>query len=420
MQLLCLRFLTISILLPQILAHRGVPTLQEVLARVPGLSSFHNLLTTHFPELEAILSAQKQFSSFATLLAPSDDAFDRLAGSSLGPMLASNDTDTIRALLNYHTAPGNHRLSSVNESFSFFPTLLDNQTYTNVTGGQRLGFVTQGKDELIIVSGGGARSKVEQTDIAFEGGILHVTDSALVPPTPLIETAVAFNLTSFLGAVYQDESLGQLIAESNDVTLFIPHNVGMQRVGSTISSLESNDLSDVLSYHAILGKGGPFFTSSLSNGTVFQTLQSQNIAIQQASNSLFVNSARLLQTDLLIANGVIHVIDNVLNPNNTAAEPDPAVNSQPPAIAGSSLPGGETPFTDVVADLIKPSLVMSSSLATTTMDGDDATDGLRSSTGLASASTASAMETESTNDARSGRTLNCLGSISSSLILLLF
>lgn len=334
----------------------STPSLEDVLADTENLSSFNELLTTEFSSLIANISNQQQSQQYVTLLAPSDSAFDRLGSSSI---FADNSTEAIEAFLNYHIIPGDHQSSTVNQSFGFYPTRLDDTTYTNVSSGQRIGFVKQGDGELIIVSGGGTRSSAERPDIYFSGGVMHVIDSPLLPPQPLIQAAVPFNLTGFLGAGYQNESLAEFITQARDVTLFVPNNIAFEKVGSTVTSIDEQSLSSLINYHIIVGQGGPFYTSSLTNGTVFTSLQGQNITVRQASNSNFVNSARVLQTDLLIANGVMHVIDNVLNPNGTGAVPDPAVGSQAPAMTGTSL--ADTPFTDII-----PSLTSTLSIASTT------------------------------------------------------
>ena len=352
------QFLTvasISVFVALSFAQRSTPSLEDVLADTENLTSLNELLTTEFSDLVVNISSQQQPQQYVTLLAPSDSAFDRLRSSSI---FADNSTEAVEAFLNYHIIPGDHQSSTVNQSFGFFPTRLDDTTYTNVSGGQRIGFVKQGDDELIIVSGGGTRSSAEKTDIYFSGGVMHVIDSPVLPPQPLIQAAVPFNLTGFLGAGYQNQSLAQFITQARDVTLFVPNNIAFEKVGSTVTSIDEQSLSSLINYHIIVGQGGPFYTSSFSNGTIFTSLQGQNITVRQASNSNFVNSARVLQTDLLIANGVMHVIDNVLNPNGTGAVPDPAVGSQAPAMTGTSL--ADTPFTGII-----PSLTSTLSIAST-------------------------------------------------------
>jgi transforming growth factor-beta-induced protein len=47
-----------------------------------------------------------------------------------------NDTEAIRALLEYHILNGTHPSASFGLQPLFAPTLLNNPNYTNVTGGQ--------------------------------------------------------------------------------------------------------------------------------------------------------------------------------------------------------------------------------------------------------------------------------------------
>ncbi len=383
------RFLTvasISTFVALSFAQSSAPSLEDVLADTENLTSFSELLTTEFSDLLVNISSQQQSQQYVTLLAPSDNAFARLGGSGI---FADNSTEAIEAFLNYHIVPGDHQTSTVNQSFGFFPTRLDDTAYTNVSSGQRIGFVKQGIDDIIIISGSGTRSSIEKRNIYFNGGVLHVIDSPVLPPQPLIQAAVPFNLTGFLGAAYQNESFAEFIAQARDITLFVPNNVAFEKVGSTVTSIDEQSLSSLINYHIIVGEGGPFFTSSLINGTILRSLQGQNITVRQASNSNFVNSARVLQSDLLIANGVMHVIDNVLNPNGTGAIPDPAVGPQAPAMTGTSL--GDTPFTDIIN-----SLTSTISIASTTPGSGTSvtgTSGTRRASSTRSSSTGQSTQT---------------------------
>lgn len=355
---------TILILISPSVAQSPAPSLEDVLEKTENLTTFRDILTTQVPELLANLSSQEQSRQYVTLLAPSDEAFERLGESAIGQAFGNNDTDVIRNVLNYHIVPGDHQDSTVTTKFAFLPTRLDAGDYTTVSGGQRLGMVKQGTSELIIVSGGGTRSLAVQKDIFFAGGVMHVIDFPVLPPQSLIQAAVPFNLTGFLGAYYQDLFLNGLINQASDLTLLVPNNVAFERVGSTVTSIDEKSLTSLIYYHIIVGQGGPFYTSSFSNGTTFKTLQGQSVTIRQASNSNFVNGARMLQTDILFANGVIHVIDNVLNPNATRGVPDPAVDVQAPAVPGSSL--ADTPFTSIIPRLTSTVSFTSARTSTTT------------------------------------------------------
>ena len=86
----------------------------------------------------------------------------------------------------------------------------------------------------------------------------------------------------------------------------------------------------------------------MPNGTVLQTLESSNISITHGTNSsLFINSAHVVQADILLENGVVHIIDDVLDPNVADIKPDTsrATSAPSPIISGSSLDDGKVPFT---------------------------------------------------------------------------
>ena len=72
------------------------------------------------------------------------------------------------------------------------------------------------------------------------------------------------------------------------------------------------------------------------NGSSVPSLAGPPLKITIADGSVFVNSAKVLIPDVLVANGVVHIIDNVLNPNNTMAMPQPTASVQSAAFSGAS------------------------------------------------------------------------------------
>ena len=81
----------------------------------------------------------------------------------------------------------------------------------------------------------------------------------------------------------------------------------------------------------------------MKNGTKLQAANGQSLSITVGKGGVFVNNAKVVTADILIANGVLHVIDQVLNPGNqTMAN---STNSQgAPAFSGASSVS-DAPFT---------------------------------------------------------------------------
>ncbi|KAI9806446.1 MAG: hypothetical protein M1833_003633 [Piccolia ochrophora] len=311
--------------------------LTAALSSTPDLSN----LTTYvslFPDLLELLGSATNI----TIVAPSNDAFAELLASPEGAAVAANDTGLVRAVLTYHVLNGTYPASSIGDTPTFVPTLLNDPLYANVTGGQRVEVLTS-EDNVEFISGLRTISTVTQADVNFTGGVIHIVDSVLVPPQNVSTTAVAANLTSLAGALTAAD-LVSTVDSTPDLTIFAPNNEAFQRIGSALGDLSTEDLVSILQYHVVAGTVG--YSSDLSN-TTLQTLGGGEVTITVAGESVFVNGAKVVTPDVLVANGVVHVIDNVLNPNETSAEPDPSAPTQPAAYSGASS-ADSVPFTSGV------------------------------------------------------------------------
>ena len=78
------------------------------------------------------------------------------------------------------------------------------------------------------------------------------------------------------------------------------------------------------------------YSSKLMNNTMLQTMSGANLTITTNNGTVFVDSAKVVTPDVLVANGVIHVIDNVLNPNMTMAVAVPSATTGSAAYSGAS------------------------------------------------------------------------------------
>lgn len=142
-------------------------------------------------------------------------------------------------------------------------------------------------------------------DIAFSGGVIHVIDSVLSIPQNLTSTASSANLTAVAGALTEAD-LGSSLDMMENITVFAPSNDAFAAIGSLIGELSTEDLGNILGYHVVAGTVG--YSSSLMNGTL-TTANGEDVDISIIGGDVFVDSARVIMPDVLIANGVVHVID---------------------------------------------------------------------------------------------------------------
>lgn len=170
-------------------------------------------------------------------------------------------------------------------------------------------------------------------------------DSLLIPPVNLTTTTTSFNLTSLEGAMYNTSRAANYTLTPN-VTIFAPNNDAFESLGPAITNMSTSQLASVLDYHVLPNIVA--YSSSLTNGSVFATRNGgENLTITGAGNNVWINNALLLQADILIANGVLHIIDDVLNPQGPGARPNPQIGDQGVAYASASeVP--ELPFTSYI------------------------------------------------------------------------
>lgn len=199
-------------------------------------------------------------------------------------------------------------------------------------------------------------TKVNNT-ITFDGGVIHIIDRFLTLPQNISTTAIALNLTSAVGALTA-ANLATTVDSTPDLTVFVPNNAAFQAIGGNLANLTIQQITSVLTYHVVAGSP-PLYSTNIMNGSSLQTLNGANVTVRVQGSNVFVNNARVIQPNVLVANGVVHVIDRVLNPGNSTILPDSTTTQQ--AFAGASS-ATNVPYTSGVPT---PTSVIATSAAAT-------------------------------------------------------
>ncbi|EGY21474.1 hypothetical protein VD0002_g2358 [Verticillium dahliae] len=332
-----------------VFAQSDTPSLTEALAsQNDTLSSLTTLIGTLPDEVVQSLGEAQNI----TILAPSNDALEAFLNNTAASAAIAADPGLILAVLQYHILNGTYYASNITGADGplFVPTLLTNETYANVTGGQRVEVIPpEGDDsDVTFYSGLKENSTVQQADLNFTGGTIHIIDRVLTLPLNISDTLRAANLTATLGAV-QRADVGEALGEARDLTVFAPDNSAFAAIANLVggdNGLNQSALASILEYHVVAGQ---VLYSDLIENTTLETLGGGELTVSVVNGSVFVNSAEVVVQDVLISNGVVHVINNVLNPDNTTATPDPSASTPVPAFTGAStVSGGANPLTSGV------------------------------------------------------------------------
>lgn len=278
-------------------------TLPELLAAQNStLSTLVSLLQSQ-PALLSTVAGLKNI----TILAPSNEAFATLLAD---PAVAAKAADPgfVAALLTYHVLKGTFPASAflaATDAPVFVNTYLTNETYSTVEDGQVVEAQTIGGN-VIVASGAGTESKVVATDFNFTGGVVHVIDNVLSIPSDLTGVLGQENLTALAGAV-TTANLGATLTGLEQLTLFAPNNAAFDKIRDVASTLTVEQLTDVLSYHAVAG--AVVYSTDIVDGAMVKTVQGGELKLTIRDGSVFVNDAKVVEANILAKNGVVHIID---------------------------------------------------------------------------------------------------------------
>ena len=140
--------------------------------------------------------------------------------------------------------------------------------------------------------------------------------SAAAQAADIVDTAVAADDFNTLVAAVQAAGLVDTLKGEGPFTVFAPTDEAFAALpeGTVASLLEPENrdqLVAVLTYHVVPGRVMAADVVGLDSA---ETVQGQSIDIQVSGDSVMVDGATVVATDIETDNGVIHVIDQVILP----------------------------------------------------------------------------------------------------------
>lgn len=141
------------------------------------------------------------------------------------------------------------------------------------------------------------------------------TTQEVAPTQTIVEIASSNPDFSTLVTALQTADLVETLSGDGLFTVFAPTNAAFDALPEgTLDSLLADPaaLANVLTYHVVAGSVPAADVVGLTSAT---SLQGQDIAIEVVDGSVVLNgNVNVVQTDIRGTNGIIHVIDAVLIP----------------------------------------------------------------------------------------------------------
>jgi uncharacterized surface protein with fasciclin (FAS1) repeats len=234
-----------------------------------------------------------------TVFAPTDRAFKDLPAGTVDNLLLPENQDLLTSILLYHVA-GTEIGSGMVTMSEYVETLNGQRAYITLQGGQV--FI----DDALV----------QFTDILCTNGVIHVIDTVLMPETRSILELAATNSFRYLVQLAKDADLDDELSGPGDFTVFAPTDAAFEALGqATIDFLRDpanqDTLIDILLYHAV---GERLYADEVVTNASLSMLNGDMTDITVNMNGVFIDDAQIVLTDIQASNGVIHVIDAVIQP----------------------------------------------------------------------------------------------------------
>jgi uncharacterized surface protein with fasciclin (FAS1) repeats len=132
----------------------------------------------------------------------------------------------------------------------------------------------------------------------------------------IVDTAVGAGSFNTLVAAVKAADLVDTLKGPGPYTVFAPTDEAFAKLPEgTVASLlkpeNKEKLQAILLYHVVPGKVSAAEVVKLSSA---KSANDMNLDIMVQGQSVMVNKAQVIQTDIMTSNGIIHVIDTVMLP----------------------------------------------------------------------------------------------------------
>lgn len=307
-------------------------------------------------DLVAALSGEGPFTVFAPTNQAFTDLLAQLDGfDSLDDFSSQQLQDLLAVILTYHVV-GDAALSTDLSNGMSLTTLQGSSLQVSTEGGV---FIQDATD---------VAAEVTTADIEVSNGVVHIIDKVLLPQAildeladiilmPITDLAIGNenlqNLVAALTAANGD--LPTVLRGNGPFTVLAPTDEAFEAFldGAALEDVPVDVLTNVLLNHVISGEVtstdltglGSGYTSTLATGAGEQNV---SLFFDTSDGVTFNGVASVVTPDVKAINGIVHVVDAVIDIPNIVdhAVANPGLSS----LVGALTVGGNTTFTDLLSN----------------------------------------------------------------------
>ncbi|MBT8188834.1 MAG: fasciclin domain-containing protein, partial [Bacteroidia bacterium] len=275
-------------------------TVYDIIADSPD----HNTLEAAV-DAAGLNTALQDNAASLTVFAPTDEAFAAL-GSVVDDLLM-DPMGELSDILLYHVLGAEVASGTITNGLIVEPLNAANTLK-----------ITKTSDGMVFIN----QALVTVTDLPADNGTVHVIDAVLLPTETVVDVAIDNGFSTLTTAVVAAELLPALTDPFASFTVFAPTDDAFAALGSTVDDLlmdPTGALRDILLYHVL---GSKVAAADVTNGLIAEPLNNTNSLKFTATSTgdVFVNQAQVALPDVGADNGIVHVIDAVVLPNETVVD----------------------------------------------------------------------------------------------------
>ena len=147
----------------------------------------------------------------------------------------------------------------------------------------------------------------------FIAGAALAAITSIASAADIVDTAISAGQFKTLVKAVQAGGLVDTLKGKGPFTVFAPTDEAFAKLpAGTLEALlmDKQKLASILTYHVVPGK---VMAAQVKAGQV-KTVQGQSLTVGTMNGAVTVDNAKVVKTDIVASNGVIHVIDTVVLP----------------------------------------------------------------------------------------------------------
>jgi len=235
-----------------------------------------------------------------TVFAPTDAAF-ALLPEGLVATLLEDPTGQLTTILTHHVSGGTALSTDLSDGM-MVTTLAETELEVTI-------------DSTGVYIGG---AMVVTADLTAENGVVHVIDAVLVPvedTTTVVDIIVNSPDHTTLAAAVGAAGLVETLSGDGPFTVFAPTDAAFallpEGLVATLLEDPTGQLTTILTHHVYAGSA---LSTDLDDGMMVPTIAGGELEVTIDSTGVYIDNAMVTVANIETSNGVVHVIDAVLIP----------------------------------------------------------------------------------------------------------